>query len=64
MLMKRDEEKAKTQTPPQSRQDQEAEITSASIENAHATGDGAVKKPDELLPTDDNNETSTETTPY
>lgn len=60
--MKRDEEKTKNQ-PTQERQNQDAEITSASVENAHATGDGAVKKTDELLPAEDD-ESSTETSPY
>ena len=60
--MKRDEEKTKTQ-PTQGIQNQDVEITSASVENAHATGDGAVKKTDELLPSEDE-ESSTETSPY
>ena len=62
--MKRDEEKDKTQTTTHSSQGREVEITSASVDNAHAAGDGAVKKTDELLPSEDKNETSTDTTPY
>lgn len=62
--MKRDEEKAITQTTSPTRQNQNSEITSASVENAHATGDGAVKKTDELLPSEDSDDLPTDTTPY
>lgn len=62
--MKHDEEKEKAQTTAHSSQDRDVEITSASVDNAHATGDGAVKKTDELLLSDDNNKKSTDTTPY
>lgn len=61
--MKRDEDKMKTQ-PIQPPPSSEENITSASVENAHATGDGAVKKTDELLLSENNEETSTNTPPY
>ncbi|ANE49797.1 hypothetical protein [Flavisolibacter tropicus] len=63
--MKRDEEFPKMQTTATSPlQNLEMHITSASVENAHATGDGAVKKTDELDPCDENEESTTESTPY
>lgn len=63
--MKRDEEIPKVQTTSNSSQQiQETHISSASVENAHATGDGAVKKTDELSSLDENEERSTESTPY
>lgn len=62
--MKREEEKVQGQTTSSPRQATDAAITSASVENAHAAGDGAVKKTDETLPNEDNNETSTDTAPY
>ena len=61
--MKRNEEKQNTHTTPPSKKE-ESEITSNSVENAHATGDGAVQKSDELLPSEDGNKTTTDTTPY
>lgn len=65
MAMKRDEEAPKVQTTDTSPQrTQETPITSAIVENAHATGDGAVKKTDELTSLDENEEKSTESTPY
>lgn len=63
--MKRNEETPKVQTAATSpQQNQDTNITSASVENAHAAGDGAVKKPDEIAPSEENEETSTEKTPY
>ncbi len=41
-----------------------AEITSASIKNAHATGDGAVQKSDELLPKEDKPENTKDSNTY
>ena len=61
--MKRNEEKQNESAPFPSKKE-ETEITSDSVENAHATGDGAVQKSDELLPTEDDNKTTTDTTPY
>jgi hypothetical protein len=61
--MKRDEDKSKTQ-PAQNLPTQASEITSDSVENAHASGDGAVKKTDEFLSSEDNEETTTDTSSY
>ncbi len=61
--MKRSEEKLKeASTSPSQKED--TDITSNSVENAHAAGDGAVQKSDELLPTEDDNKTTIDTTPY
>jgi hypothetical protein len=40
------------------------EITSESIDNAHASGDGTVMKSDEILPDDNENTPSLENEPY
>jgi hypothetical protein len=63
MTMKREEEKNKVQTT-QNQCSENQEITSALIENAHASGDGAVKKTDELSLSEDNEKKSTDTPPY
>jgi hypothetical protein len=63
--MKREEETPKVQTTGTSpQQNQEVSISSASVENAHASGDGAVKKTDELSFSEDSEKTKTESTPY
>ena len=40
------------------------EVTSASIANAHATGDGAVQKSDELPPFEDDDRNKQDINPY
>jgi hypothetical protein len=44
--------------------DEKNKITSASIKNAHATGDGAVQKSDELITQKDKEELNNDTNTY
>lgn len=63
--MKRAEEMPNIQTTKDTRQSLDTKINSTAVDNAHATGDGAVKKTDEINSSDEKEQDSSmDTTPY